>query len=66
MAAFLEAGCILKEAVIKVQWNTQTERKWRRFSKNNFLLLMHEHLFIFRKLGPDEKSTEFKYSGKWW
>lgn len=66
MSAFLDAGFILKEDVIKVQWNTQTERKWRRFSKNNFLLLMHEHLFIFRKLGPDERLSKFKFSGKWW
>ncbi len=34
--------------------------------KHNFLLLAHEHLFVFRKPEKDEKLTNFKESVKWW
>jgi DNA modification methylase len=47
---FLKQGFVLKESVIKLQHNTSTEGLWRKQSeKYNFLLLAHEHLFIFRK-----------------
>jgi DNA modification methylase len=47
---FLNNGFILKESIIKLQHNTSTEGMWRKQSeKYNFLLLAHEHLFIFRK-----------------
>lgn len=40
----------LKEVVIKKQHNCQSARKWVQKSKeNNFLLLAHEYLFIFKK-----------------
>jgi hypothetical protein len=48
--------------VIKLQWKMKgTREKWRG-SKYDFLLLAHEHLFIFRKPGKDEKLTLFKDS----
>lgn len=31
-------------------------------NKYNFLLIMHEHLFIFRKPKKDENLSKFKYS----
>ena len=67
MQAFLEAGFILKEDIIKAQWNTQTEGLWSRLSRDkNFLLIMHEHLFVFRKPGPEEKTRPYGESMQWW
>jgi len=67
MQAFLDAGFILKEDIIKAQWNTQTEGLWANLSRNkNFLLIMHEHLFVFRKPASDEKTRPFRESMRWW
>ena len=67
MQSFLEVGFILKENIIKSQHNTKTATLWRNMSiKHNFLLLAHEHLFVFRKPEKDEKLTKFKESTKWW
>ena len=70
MQAFLEAGFILKEDIIKAQWNTQTEGLWANLSRDNpdvsGLLIMHEHLFVFRKPALDEKLRPFAESMKWW
>jgi len=50
MQSFLEAGFKLKEDIIKHQWNCKTTPYWANMSKNyNFLLIMHEHLFVFEK-----------------
>jgi DNA modification methylase len=50
MEVFLEVGFKLKEDIIKHQWNCKTTPYWTRMSKNyNFLLIMHEHLFVFEK-----------------
>lgn len=60
MDVFLEAGFILRENIIKHQWNCKSTPFWREKSvKNNFLLLAHEHLFVFRK--PDEGENTAKY-----
>jgi DNA modification methylase len=61
MQRFLKAGFILKEDVIKVQHNCSTTRYWSSQQKD-FLLIMHEHLFVFRKLGKDENKVTFKDS----
>ena len=67
MQAFLEAGFILKEDIIKAQWHTQTEGLWSRLSRDkNFLLIMHEHLFIFRKPQQDENTRPYFESMRWW
>ena len=67
MQAFLEAGFILKEDIIKAQWNTQTEGLWSRLSRDkNFLLIMHEHLFVFRKPASEEKVRPYGESMQWW
>lgn len=66
MDAFLQAGFILKEDIIKAQWNTQTEGLWQRKSREyNFLLIMHEHLFIFRKPAEEEDVRPYKESATW-
>ncbi len=67
MQAFLEQGFILKENVLKVQHNTKTAPLWAKKSvESNFLLLMHEHLFIFRKPERGEKVSDISESIKWW
>ena len=50
MDAFLGAGFELREDIIKLQWNCAATSAWRaRSLANNFHLIAHEHLFIFRK-----------------
>jgi DNA modification methylase len=61
MQRFFKAGFILKEDVIKVQHNCSTTRYWSAQDKD-FLLIMHEHLFIFRKLADGEHNVIFKDS----
>ena len=61
MKIFLDSGFVLKEHVIKEQHNTKTASMWKRISmENNFLLLAHENLFIFRKPEKNENSFKFK------
>jgi len=67
MQAFLEAGFILREDIIKVQHQMKGTTFWAKRSQElNFLLLKHEHLFVFRKPGKDEKTGKYKFSKKWW
>jgi len=50
MSRFLESGFFLKEDIIKRQFNCKATGFWVNKSKDyNFLLIMHEHLFIFKK-----------------
>ena len=50
MKKFIEVGFTLKEDIIKHQWNCTTTPYWSNMSKNyNFLLIMHEHVFVFEK-----------------
>jgi len=66
MQAFLDAGFLLKEDIIKAQWNTQTEGLWANLSRGkNFLLIMHEHLFVFRKPAQDEDTRPYRESMSW-
>jgi DNA modification methylase len=65
MQAFLDVGFILKEDIIKLQWKMKSTReKWS--GKYDFYLIAHEHLFVFRKPGKNEKINGFKESMKWW
>ncbi len=65
MQAFLATGFILKEDIIKLQWNMQSTRQnWS--GKQNFYKIAHEHLFVFRKPETGEKIINFKESIKWW
>ena len=60
---FLSVGFVLKEEIIKAQHNTTRGPKWARSARNyKFYLIMHEHLFVFRKPGVDEKLTRIRYS----
>lgn len=65
LQAFLDASFVLREDIIKLQWKMKSTReKWR--GKYDFLLIAHEHLYVFRKPEEDEKSSPFKNSMKWW
>jgi len=61
MQRFLRAGFILKEDIIKLQHNCSTTRYWNAQEKD-FLLIMHEHLFVFRKPATNDKLSEYKDS----
>lgn len=51
MERFLKIGFSLKEDIIKRQFNCKATGFWVNKSKeSNFLLIMHEHLFIFQKI----------------
>jgi len=50
MQRFLKVGFALKEDIIKHQHNCKATGFWVNKSKEyNFLLIMHEHLFVFQK-----------------
>lgn len=53
MQVFLKVGFILKEDIIKLQHNCTTTRYWNA-QERDFQLIMHEHLFVFRKIGNQE------------
>jgi len=61
MKRFLIVGFILKEDIIKLQHNCSTTRYWNSQAKD-FLLIMHEHLFVFRKPNKDEDVSIFRDS----
>lgn len=51
MQQFLNAGFTLKEDIIKRQFNCKATGFWvERSKQSNFLLIMHEHLFVFQKV----------------
>lgn len=50
MERFLKVGFQLKEDIIKRQFNCKATGFWvKRSQESNFLLIMHEHLFVFQK-----------------
>ncbi len=66
LMSFLEAGFILREDIIKLQWKTKSTREKWFGKKYDFYLIAHEHLYIFRKTDADERTTKFKESMRWW
>lgn len=63
MERFLNQGFALKEDIIKVQHNCGSTPYWRKqVEKYNFHLIMHEHLFVFRKPKKDEDLSRIRYS----
>lgn len=63
MSLFLKNGFILKEDIIKIQYNCQATAKWSSEAKNyDFYLIMHEHLFVFRKPREKEDLSVYKES----
>lgn len=63
MERFLKNGFALKEDIIKVQHNCESTPYWKKqVNKYNFLMIMHEHLFIFRKPRRNEDLNRIRYS----
>ncbi|HAW08123.1 MAG: DNA methyltransferase [Chloroherpetonaceae bacterium] len=63
LRTFLKTGFILKEEIIKEQHNCVYSQRWiQNATKYNFYLIMHEHLFVFRKPKKDENTSRLKYS----
>ncbi len=58
MIDFLKQGFVLKEDIIKREWNCESDRYLQKYANANFLLTMHEHLFVFRKPADGEKKPE--------
>ena len=56
MIDYLREGFILREDIIKREWNCESEYYFTKYSDVNFLLTMHEHLFIFEKPKDDVKA----------
>lgn len=60
---FLKVGFVLREDIIKVQHNCESTPYWRyQAEKYNIYLIMHEHLFVFRKPDKNEDLTRVRYS----
>jgi DNA modification methylase len=66
LMSFLEAGFILREDIIKLQWKMKSTREKWFGKKYDFYLIGHEHLYVFRKPEAGERVTKFKESMKWW
>ncbi|MDO9098112.1 MAG: DNA methyltransferase [Candidatus Methanoperedens sp.] len=66
LMSFLEAGFILREDIIKLQWKMKSTREKWFGKKYDFYLIGHEHLYVFRKADEGEKVTRFRESMKWW
>jgi len=59
----LRNGFALKEEIIKTQHNTKYAQRWKDKAKSfQFYLIMHEHLFVFRKPKPNEDLSRIRYS----
>ena len=59
----LQTGFVLKEEIIKTQHNTTHGPRWSASAKHfKFYLIMHEHLFVFRKPTEDENLSRIRYS----
>ncbi len=60
---FLRNNFILKEDIIKMQHNCKSTSYWKKWvNRLNFFLIMHEHLFVFRKPDKKEDISKFKWS----
>jgi DNA modification methylase len=63
MQRFLKVGFVLKEDIIKVQHHCKTTQRWQAKARHDkFYLIMHEHLFVFRKPRQSEDLSRIKYS----
>ncbi|GAG91819.1 unnamed protein product [marine sediment metagenome] len=63
LGRFLKVGFVLKEDIVKVQHNCAFTERWRgKAKRDKFYLIMHEHLFVFRKPKPKEDLSKLKFS----
>ncbi len=66
MQSFLDVGFILKEDIIKLQWNMKGTRERWRAKEYEFYLIGHEHIFVFRKPENEKEYKKYKFSVRWW
>lgn len=60
---FLQNKFVLKEEIIKTQHNCSSSKRWEEnANKWGFYLIMHEHLFVFRKPKENESISKIKWS----
>ena len=63
MQRFLKVGFVLKEDIVKVQHNCKYTKRWEwKAKQDKFYLIMHEHLFVFRRPTPGENLSQIRYS----
>jgi len=63
MRRFLKVGFVLKEDIVKVQHNCKYTERWRwKARRDRFYLIMHEHLFVFRRPRKGEDLSRLRYS----
>jgi hypothetical protein len=63
MQLFFKNNFILKEDIIKYQHNCESTPYWKaKADQYNIYLIMHEHLFVFRKPENSEDVSRFRYS----
>jgi len=63
MQRFLKVGFVLKEDIIKVQHHCSSTKRWEsKAMRDKFYLIMHEHLFVFRKPRAGEDLGRVRYS----
>lgn len=63
MQRFLKVGFVLKEDIVKVQHNCKMTQRWKAQAKQGgFYLIMHEHLFVFRKPKQGEDLSRINFS----
>jgi DNA modification methylase len=63
MQRFLKVGFVLKEDIIKVQHHCKFTERWRKkAAQDKFYLIMHEHLFVFRKPKVGEDLSRLQWS----
>ena len=63
MRRFLQVGFVLKEDIIKVQHHCKYTERWRgKAKRDKFYLIMHEHLFVFRKPRKAEDLSRVRWS----
>lgn len=59
---FLAAGFLLREEIIKLQWNVSSERaKWTE-RKYDFYRIAHERIFVFRKPVDERDAAMHRWS----
>jgi hypothetical protein len=59
MKRFRDSGFLLKEDIIKVQHRCRATGFWKKRSQeHNFLLIMHEHVFVFYKTAERQRGRD--------
>ena len=66
LSAFLAAGFVLKEDIIKIQHQTKSAQgRWAN-GPYGFYKIAHEHLYVLRKPTQEERIIDYKFSLRWW